>query len=134
MDDKGRLSLPAKFRSELGDRVVVAKGVDKCLYVYPLKEFEAVNRWLEEHASSQKEFRDFRRFFLAGSADTEVDGHGRILIQASHREYAGLEREVVVIGVSRRVEIWDAATYDAYSETARENFAAAAEKLVDFGF
>lgn len=129
VDDKGRLSLPAKFRSKLGERVVVSKGVDKCLYVYPLKEFEAVVERLEGHASLQKEFRDFHRFFLAGSYDTEVDGHGRILIQAGHREYAGLQRDVVVIGISHRAEIWDAETYEASEETARSNFAAVAEKV-----
>lgn len=134
MDDKGRLSLPAKFRSELGDRVVVTKGIDKCLYVYTLDGFEDLTRRLGDHASSERQFRDFRRRFLAGSVDTDVDGHGRILIQAGHREHAGLERDVVVIGVARRVEIWDAAAYDAYSEAASESFAAAAEKLADFGF
>jgi len=134
MDDKGRLSLPAKFRSELGERVVVSKGVDKCLYVWTLKKFEEVSRQLADNPNPQAEFREFRRIFLAGSTDTEVDSHGRILIQGGHREHAGLGRNVVVIGVSNRVEIWDAETYDVYSEKARENFAAVAEKIEGIAF
>jgi len=121
-----------EFRHTI-ERVVVSKGVDQCLYVFPLRTFEQVTEQLLENPSPQAEFRDFRRYFLANSSDAEVDSHGRILIPASHREYAGLSRDVVVIGLSKRVEVWDAATYGAYSEKARENFAVVAEKIENLG-
>mgnify|MGYP005871091959 CR=1 FL=1 len=133
LDPKGRLSLPAKFRAELGERVVISRGLEKCLFVVSVKEFEALVERLKGLPLGRREARDFTRFLLAGSADAEVDSHGRILIPQSLREYAGLEREVVLIGVATRVEIWDRRAYEAFSERAEDEFEANAEKLMDRG-
>lgn len=133
VDDKGRVSLPAKFRSDLGERVVVSKGFEHCLSVYPVKEFEALVERLKNLPPGRKEAREFTRFLLAGSADVEVDSHGRVFLPANLREYAGLEREVVLIGVSNRVEIWDKQAYETFSKRADTEFEALAEKLIDLG-
>ncbi|MEW6031609.1 MAG: division/cell wall cluster transcriptional repressor MraZ [Bacillota bacterium] len=133
IDDKGRLSLPAKFRLELGERVVITKGLERCLFVFPMKEFEALVERLKGLPLGRKEAREFSRFLLAGSTDVEVDGHGRVLIPQNLREYAGLERETVVIGVSSRVEVWDRQAYDDFSDRASDEFEATAEKLIDLG-
>jgi MraZ protein len=133
IDDKGRLSLPAKFRPDLGERVVVSKGLEQCLFVFPMKEFEALVERLKAMPLGRKEAREFSRFLLAGSVDVEIDSHGRILLPQNQREYAGLEREAVLIGVSSRVEIWDRQAYEEFSQRADSEFESIAEKLIDLG-
>ncbi len=133
LDDKGRLSLPAKFRGELGDRVIVSKGLEKCLFVFSAKEFEGLMTRLAAMPLARKEAREFSRFLLAGSADAEVDSHGRVLLPANLREHAGLEREAVVIGVGARAEIWDPAHYDSASDKTRSRYEEIAENLLDLG-
>lgn len=133
IDDKGRVSLPAKFRAKLGDRVVITEGLEKCLFVWAIKEFESRVERLGSLPLTSKEAREFSRAFLGGSADAEVDSHGRILLPQSMREYAGLEREVVMIGVSNRVEIWDKQAYEEFSRRIKDEYADVAEKLIDLG-
>lgn len=124
IDAKGRLIIPSKFREALGDEFVVTKGLDGCLFVYDNKEWSAFEEKLKALPLTNKEARQFVRFFLAGATLAEVDKQGRILVPGVLREFAGLEKEVVLIGVASRVEIWskerwdNAASYDDVEEIA----------------
>lgn len=124
IDAKGRLIIPSKFRETLGDEFVVTKGLDGCLFVYDNKEWSAFEEKLKSLPLTNKDARQFVRFFLAGATLAEVDKQGRILVPANLREFAGLEKEVVLVGVASRVEIWsktrweDAASYDDVEEIA----------------
>lgn len=106
IDAKGRLIVPAKFREILGDNFVVTKGLDGCLFVYSDKEWQAFEEKLKTLPLTNKNARQFTRFFLAGAAQVEVDKQGRILLPQVLREFAGLEKEVVLVGVASRIEIW----------------------------
>ena len=124
IDAKGRLIIPSKFRDSLGDEFVVTKGLDGCLFVYDNKEWSAFEEKLKSLPLTNKDARQFVRFFLAGATVAEVDKQGRILVPANLREFAALEKEVVLIGVASRVEIWskdrweNAASYDDVEEIA----------------
>ena len=124
IDAKGRLIIPSKFRETLGDEFVVTKGLDGCLFVYDNKEWSAFEEKLKSLPLTNKDARQFVRFFLAGATLAEVDKQGRILVPGPLREFAGLEKEVVLVGVASRVEIWskarweDAASYDDVEEIA----------------
>ena len=124
IDAKGRLIIPSKFRDMLGDEFVVTKGLDGCLFVYDNAEWSAFEEKLKTLPLTNKDARQFVRFFLAGATLAEVDKQGRILVPANLREFAGLEKEVVLVGVASRVEIWskarweDAASYDDVEEIA----------------
>ena len=106
VDAKGRLIIPAKFREVLGDEFVVTKGLDGCLFVYSQEEWKRIEESLREKPLTSKDARKFMRFFFAGAANCEVDKQGRILLPAALREFAGLEKDVVLVGVGSRVEIW----------------------------
>lgn len=124
IDTKGRLIIPSKFREALGEEFVVTKGLDGCLFVYDNKEWAAFEEKLKSLPLTNKDARQFVRFFLAGAAIAEVDKQGRILVPSVLREFAGLEKEVVLIGVASRVEIWskerweNAASYEDMEEIA----------------
>ena len=124
IDSKGRLIIPSKFRETLGDEFVVTKGLDGCLFVYDNNEWSAFEEKLKSLPLTNKDARQFVRFFLAGATLAEVDKQGRILVPANLREFAGMEKEVVLVGVASRVEIWsksrweDAASYDDVEEIA----------------
>ncbi len=106
IDAKGRLIMPSKFREALGDEFVVTKGLDGCLFVYPNKEWQAFEEKLRTLPLTNKNARQFSRFFLAGAAACEVDKQGRILLPGVLREFAELEKDVVLVGVLSRIEIW----------------------------
>lgn len=118
IDTKGRVIVPSKFRETLGDEFVVTKGLDGCLFVYDHQEWTAFEEKLKALPITNKDARAFVRFFLAGAAGVEVDKQGRILLPASLREFAALEKDVVLIGVGSRIEIWsrerweDTASFD----------------------
>ncbi len=107
VDTKGRLIVPSKFRDQLGDEFVVTKGLDGCLFVYSKDEWENIEKKFRDIPLTTKDARKFARFFFAGAASCEVDKQGRILLPAVLREYAGIEKDVVSVGVFNRVEIWD---------------------------
>ena len=106
IDAKGRLIIPSKFREVLGDEFVVTKGMDGCLFVFDDPEWQAFEEKLHGLRMIDKEARQFTRFFLAGAASVEVDKQGRILIPAVLREFAGITKDAVLVGVGSRVEIW----------------------------
>ena len=106
IDAKGRLIIPSRFREVLGDEFVVTKGMDGCLFVFADPEWQAFEEKLRNLPMIDKEARQFTRFFLAGAASVEVDKQGRILLPAVLREFAGITKEAVLVGVGSRVEIW----------------------------
>lgn len=131
IDAKGRLIVPSKFRESLGDEFVVTKGLDGCLFVYDNQEWTAFEEKLKTLPLTNKEARQFVRFFLAGAASLEVDKQGRILLPANLREFAGLEKDAVLIGVASRIEIWSKERYEG--EVSYENVDEIAEHMTELG-
>lgn len=133
IDPKGRLIVPAKFREGLGEQFIATRGLDKCLFVYPLEEWKILEQKLKNLPVTQAEARSFVRFFFSGATECELDKQGRILIPANLREYGQLDKDVVFVGIASRVEIWAKERWDDYSATANENFDETAQRLVDLG-
>ncbi|MCL0067405.1 division/cell wall cluster transcriptional repressor MraZ [Peptococcaceae bacterium] len=131
IDAKGRLIIPARFREGLGEKFIVTKGLDNCLFVYPHNEWILLEQKLKLLPFTKADARAFVRFFFSGANECELDKQGRILIPANLREYAGLSKEVVILGVSSRVEIWSLERWNEYSSAASESFEEIAEKIVD---
>ena len=134
IDAKGRLIMPAKFREQLGDEFVVTKSPDKCLYVYTNEEWKNFEEKLATLPITNKGTRQFVRFFLAGAATCEVDKQGRILLPAVLREYAELDKEVVLVGTSKRIEIWNKDRYLADQKEYEDNIDEIASNMESFGF
>ncbi len=132
IDGKGRLIIPSKFRESLGESFVVTRGLDHCLFAYPLREWQILEEKLKQLPMTRGDARAFMRLFFSGAVDVEVDRQGRVLIPQNLREYAKLMREVVIIGVSSRVEVWSKEVWEKYSSEASGSFEELAEKLVDF--
>ncbi|CUH94027.1 hypothetical protein P22_0089 [Propionispora sp. 2/2-37] len=133
VDNKGRLILPAKFREEIGDSFVVTKGLDTCLFVYTKEEWSNLENKLKQLPLAKTEARAFVRFFFAGASELECDKQGRFLLPVNLREYAKLDKDVVIIGVSSRIEIWSKDVWDDYNEQIGPTVADIAENLVDLG-
>ncbi|MEW5953388.1 MAG: division/cell wall cluster transcriptional repressor MraZ [Bacillota bacterium] len=131
IDAKGRLHIPARFREGLGDKFVVTKGLDSCLFVYPPGEWANIEQKMRSLPFTRADARAFTRFFFAGAAECEIDKQGRILIPANLREYAKLNRDAVVIGVSSRVEIWAGEEWVKYNAESAGSVEEIAEKIVD---
>ncbi|MBO8128603.1 MAG: division/cell wall cluster transcriptional repressor MraZ [Peptococcaceae bacterium] len=131
MDSKGRLFIPARFREGLGEKFVITKGLDRCLFLYSAHEWEIMEKKLRKLPMAKADARAFVRLFFSGAAELELDKQGRILIPAPLREYAKLEKDVVVLGVSSRVEIWSLSEWQRYSSSAAEDYEQIAEKIVD---
>ena len=130
LDEKGRLFLPAKFRDELAEGVVITKGQERCLYVFPMAEFRRVTEAMSQAPVTQKTVRDYSRVFFASASDEVPDKQGRITVPPSLREYAGLTRDCVVIGANTRVEVWDAAAWEAYLADREQAFADLEEEVL----
>ena len=131
IDAKGRVIVPSKFRETLGEEFVVTKGLDGCLFVYDNSEWAAFEEKLKSLPITNKDARAFVRFFLAGAASVEVDKQGRILLPGSLREFADLQKDVVLIGVGSRIEIW---SRERWEDTASfEDMDEIAEHMADLG-
>ena len=130
LDDKGRIFLPAKYREELAGGVVIAKGQERCLYVFPAEEFARITEALRNAPVTAKAVRDYSRVFFASSSEEVPDKQGRVTIPQPLREYAGLARECAVIGANTRLEIWDAAAWEAYLAEQNDAFADASEEVL----
>ncbi|SDN24825.1 division/cell wall cluster transcriptional repressor MraZ [Alkalicoccus daliensis] len=131
MDTKGRMIIPAKFRDDLGSAFVVTRGLDECLFVYPREEWKKLETRLRELPFTKKDARAFTRFFFSGAAECDLDKQNRINIPSVLRNYAKLDKECVVIGVSSRVEIWNKQIWDEYVNGSVDSFAEIAEGLFD---
>lgn len=132
IDTKGRIIVPAKFRDSLGDHFVVTRGLDQCLFAYPLTEWKVLEEKLKSLPLTKRDARAFTRFFFSGAIECEVDKQGRINIPQPLRKYASLEKECTVIGVSNRVEFWSTEIWEDYFAQSEESFAEIAENLMDF--
>lgn len=135
IDDKGRVSLPAKYRSELGDRVAVSISIrkDHCLALYSSAMWASVVARLAQLPAADEKARRFRRHLLSSATDLDVDSHGRILLPAELREYAGLDRDVTFVGMGLYVEIWDRACFSEDKRKAEADPTDNVEPLADLG-
>lgn len=130
LDDKGRMFLPAKFRDKLAGGLVMTRGQDRCLYVYPMAEFEKEAEKWQNGPTTNAGVRAHQRLLLSGASDEIPDKQGRVTVPAILRDYAGLTHECTVIGTGSRIEIWDAAAWEAYVAEHEEGFANQSEEVV----
>ncbi|HWB34272.1 MAG TPA: division/cell wall cluster transcriptional repressor MraZ [Candidatus Paceibacterota bacterium] len=133
LDDKKRVSLPAKFRKEVGRMVVVTRGLDQCLFLFPAKAWKEIAAKLASLPFGQADTRGISRFLLAGAVEGEVDSAGRILIPDFLKEFASLKGRVVLTGVSERIEIWDEGVWSEYKAKIEGSAEAMAQTLGDVG-
>ena len=133
IDAKGRVILPADFRAELGDTFIVTKGLDGCLFIYAQSEWEQLSEKLRQLPLAKTEARAFVRFFFAGARQVELDKQGRFLVPATLRQHASLQKDVVLIGVSSRIEVWSKEEWLKYNEDINPAVSAIAETLADLG-
>ena len=133
LDSKNRLTIPAKLRVELGERPILTRGLDSCLFIYPHRDFELFMEKLNKLPLSQKKARNFKRFMLSGASEIEIDGLGRVLIAEPLRKYAQLLKNIVIIGVSDRVELWDERVWNETIAEAEKESGDLAEGLSEFG-
>ena len=129
IDEKNRLAVPIKFRSELTGGAVVTKGLDGCLFLYTLNEWEKLVEKLNAMPISQKNARAFARLILAGAMDTELDRQGRMILPKYLTDYAKIDRNVIVAGLFNRLEIWDAKVWQEYKDSTEKESEALAEQL-----
>ena len=128
IDAKGRVNFPAKLREELGERFIITRGLDNCLFVYSVDEWDQLAAKLHELPISKS--APLNRFFFAGAAEAEPDKQGRVLLPAHLREYAGLDRDVTIAGVSNRAEIWDSERWEKQNEQlTAQSIASAMDEL-----
>jgi MraZ protein len=130
LDDKGRIALPARFRPELAGGLVITKGQERCLFAFPIDEFERMTQILGAQGSATKVMRDYSRVFFASASYETPDAQGRITVPPALRSYAGLQKDCVVIGANTRVEIWDAAAWETYLADREQAFADADEEVL----
>ncbi len=133
LDDKGRLILPAKFRPQLASGLVMTKGQERCLFLMPVDEFRRLHEDIRRAPVTSKQARDYLRVFLSGASDEVPDRQGRVSIPPMLRTYAGLGRDVAVIGMGTRVEIWDLPAWEAYLAEQESSYAATAEEVFPNG-
>lgn len=134
IDDKGRIIIPAKFRELLGSSFVATRGLDSCLFVYPMEEWGIMEQKLKSLSLMKSDARAFSRFFFSGATECVWDKQGRVNLPGNLRQYAKLDKDCVILGVSNRVEIWNKELWEQYFEQSEESFNEIAEKLVDFNF
>lgn len=130
LDDKGRLILPARYREDLADGLVLTRGQERCIYVFSSEEFANVHQQMRQAPLTSRQARDYIRVFLSGASDEVPDKQGRITIPAALREYAGLDREVTVIGAGDRAEIWDSEGWNSYLEQKEAEFSSTDEEAI----
>lgn len=123
LDEKGRIFLPAKFRDELADGLVITRGQDRCLAIWPITAFVEQTQRLRSAPSSNKQVRDYQRMLASGASDETLDKQGRLTIPPPLRAYAGLDKDCVVVGAINRVEVWDATAWESYSTAQEAEFA-----------
>ncbi len=133
LDPKKRLSLPAKFRKEVGKKVVITNGLDHSLFIYPIKQWERVMEKVGELPMGQSDTRQFARFLLGGAVETEVDANGRVLVPDFLKDFAKLENRVAVVGMYDRIEIWNERQWRSHKGKVEKQADTLAEKLGDVG-
>jgi MraZ protein len=133
LDSKGRITVPAKLREQLGEKFVATKGLDNCIFLYPMDEWRIIEEKLRSLPFTRADVRSFARFFFSGASELEVDRQGRTLIPVNLRDYASIDKELIIIGVGSRIEIWSADKWGQYTQDAESSYEEIAESLVDLG-
>jgi len=133
LDSKGRITIPSKFREQLDNRFVVTKGLDNCIFLYPLNEWHVIEEKLRLLPLTRADVRSFARFFFSGASELEFDKQGRTVLPLNLRDYAAIDKDVVIIGVGARVEIWSTEKWAEYNQSAESSYEEIAESLVDLG-
>lgn len=133
IDAKRRLAIPAKFRKELGKKIIITKGFENCLFVYSEKEWKEVMNKLRNMPTMQSGARSISRIFLAGAMEVNLDRLGRILIPEYLGKYANLKKDAVICGISNKLEIWDVKNWESYKEKAEKDIGSVSEKLGELG-
>lgn len=133
IDKKGRINIPAKFRENLGERFFLTKGLDNCLFVFPESEWNNFENKLKQLPLTNKNARAFVRLFFSGATECSLDKQGRVTIPQNVREFSQLEKEVAIIGVSTRIEIWSKNSWDKYNDTANISYDDIAEQMAELG-
>jgi|SRR3989344_5025351 len=133
LDEKKRVSLPSKFRNEVGKKIVVTRGLDNCLFMYSSAEWQKIAQKISDMGMAQADKRSFNRFFLSSAVETEVDGVGRFLIPDHLRDFADLKNKIVFAGVGSRVEVWNERRWSEYKKKVEKQADMLAEKLGEVG-
>lgn len=133
LDIKGRMAIPAKFRSKFSTGAIITRGLDKCLFIFAAQEWEVLVQKIVALPLAQSNARAFSRLMLAGATDAEIDGQGRILIPDYLRTYAGLKKQAVITGLYNRIEVWDADAWSQYKSKTESASDEIAEKLGELG-
>lgn len=129
IDDKGRLTIPSKFRDDLGEKFVITRGLENCLFAYSLEGFQKIVAELQKIPFTKKDARQFMRFFLSGATTVEFDKQGRINISSPLISYAGLKKECIIIGTGDRLEIWSSDNWNDFFDSTKDNMSDIAENL-----
>jgi len=133
LDSKGRLAMPAKFRKRLKEGIIITRGLDHCLFVYPLGEWQTIAEKLASLPLSQKKSRAFARLMLAGAWDAGLDGQGRVIIPDYLRQYASLSKSTIIAGLYNRLEVWDQSVWQKYKQETESESDNIAESMADLG-
>ncbi len=131
LDKKGRIIMPAKFRENLGDSFVITLGLEKCLFVYPMEEWEKLSQNLQNLPLGKKDTRAFKRTLASRALISSFDQQGRVVINKYLRDYAEIEKDIIVIGVFERVEIWDSKKWERYSQETEQSYEEIAERIYE---
>ena len=134
IDSKGRIIVPSKFREKLGENFIVTRGLDGCLFGYPAEEWIKLEEKLQELPMAKRDARKFTRFFYSAATECKIDKQGRINLPENLINFAALEKNCYLIGVSNRIEIWSEDNWEMFTEEAEESFEDIAEDMIDFGF
>jgi len=132
IDAKGRIIVPAKYREHVEDVFVITRGLDQCLFGYPMEEWRRLEEKVRSLPVTKKDARAFARFFFSGAVECEIDKQGRINLPKNLLDYAKIEKECMILGVSSRIEIWGQSVWDDYLAQSEDSFAEIAENLIDF--
>ncbi|MDG5470195.1 division/cell wall cluster transcriptional repressor MraZ [Jeotgalibacillus sp. ET6] len=132
IDTKGRIIVPAKYREYVDDVFVITRGLDQCLFGYPMNEWRRLEEKVRSLPVTKKDARAFARFFFSGAVECEIDKQGRINLPKNLLDYAKIEKECMILGVSSRIEIWGKSIWENYLDEQEDSFAEIAENLIDF--
>lgn len=133
LDEKSRLIIPARFRDDLGEKFVLTRRLDRSLFLYPLSEWKTIEEKMKTLSTTQADARAFVRLFFSGAVECEPDKQGRISIPPHLREHAGIQRDLYILGVSTRIEIWAREVWEEYAKKAEESYETLAEKIIGIG-
>ncbi len=131
LDEKGRLTLPARWRDELGDEVVITRGFDPCLFIFPRNKFELIAQRFDVLGINRADARALSRFFFSKATDDQLDRQGRVIVPQMLRDFAGIDGEAVIVGANNRIEVWNSQRYAEYNAELEANIAQTSERMAE---